>query len=207
MTDLGLAQAHPWALLATADLDALGRSWALLVDARIRVARVVLAADDGVKAWRPNPQPVSGTGAGTADPEPAAAAELDYLHALEARASEAVDQTRWIALDALGEVPDSWTGTRTALARLNANQARSCIAWLKPADAAIRRALQLVDDVTPARGNPECPACTVRLMRVRAASRLIVCTAGCRCQGDTCPCGMPVRDRGAPHIWTPGETN
>ena len=194
---------HPWALLAIAELESLGRSWTSLAAARVRVARQAQALDDGLKAWRPNPQQVSGGGpSSSVEARTAAGAELDYLHGLEGRASEAVDQCRWLVLDALKTLPESWETTRRAFGRLRASEARSCIAWLKPPDAAIRKALQLGEDLDIAAGNPDCPVCTVRLIRVRPASGLIVCTAGCRCAGDACVCGMLVKERGAPHIWT-----
>lgn len=192
----------PWALLAIAELDALHTAWNHLAAARVRVARQALVVDDGLKAWRPNPQQVSGSGSGSGESRSAAGSELDYLIGLEARASEAVDQCRWLVLDALKTLPPDWDATRTLFARLRPPEARSCIAWLTPADTAIRRALYLPDDERPVPGNPDCPVCTVRLIRVRPASGLIVCTAGCRCAGEACVCGMLVKERGAPHIWT-----
>lgn len=196
---------HPWALTAIADLDALKASWTALAAARVRVAHIALEEAAPVQAWRPRVQ-VSGGGGPSETPTVveggAAYAELAYIQDLEGRASHAVDQTRWIILDALGILPESWDTTRTLYAHLPANAARSCTAWLRPPDQTIRKALHLGDDLTLAPGNPDCPVCTVRLIRQRPASGLIVCDAGCRCTGDTCPCRMPVRDRGAPHIWT-----
>lgn len=194
---------HPWALLAIADLAALHTAWEHLTAARVRVARTAIEEAAPVQAWRPKIQVSGGGGPSTVDSitSTAAAAELDYLHRLEAEASNAVDQARWIALEAFGEVPGSWDTTTAAIGCLDGPHARAALAWITPVNARIRKALHLGDDQALIPGNPECPYCTVRLMRTRTASGLVQCTADCRCLGDPCGCRMPVRDRGAPHLW------
>jgi hypothetical protein len=73
-------------------------------------------------------------------------------------------------------------------------------------DAAARVALRVDRTRERLRGNPPCPGCGERLLRVESAcppaARVVVCTAGCQCTGQqTCPCGMPVRTEWAPHVW------
>jgi len=51
----------------------------------------------------------------------------------------------------------------------------------------------------------DCPACGVRLLQLHDAGPrdrwTITCGTGCTCTGNGCPCRMPVREQGAPHIW------
>lgn len=195
-----MGEVHPWALLTTADLAALRTAWAHLAAARQRVAAT---SSSIVQAWRPTIIVTGGAGPTSTPPARGntTAAEDAYLRGLEDQAANAVDQTRWIVLDAVGELPADWDTTQALIGGLRGSHARAALAWITPVNARIRKALQLDDDQTPIRGNPECPHCTVRLLRTRTASGLIQCTAGCRCIGDPCTCRMPVRERGAPHLW------
>ena len=76
---------------------------------------------------------------------------------------------------------------------------------LQHLDGKVRDRLNLGPDLTHVPG--ECPACHARgvlYAHTTDPARPIVCGAGCRCAGDGCPCGMPVRAEGVEHIWGPG---
>lgn len=54
-------------------------------------------------------------------------------------------------------------------------------------------------------GNPPCPCCDQRMLRVETSGPrdtwVITCGARCVCAGDECPCGMGTRVPGVRHIW------
>lgn len=201
---------HPWHLHATAALLSLHAALTHLAAAQERVARVRWRLTDGVQAWRPNSVLVAGGGGiandggllAAASRDNPAAPEAAYLASLAERALEGVDGARWLIFAAIRQMPHDWDSTRQAISLVDPGTARAMLAWLRPPDDAVRKALHLDRDEAPILpANPECPNCTVRLLRLRPASGMVVCTAGCRCRGDGCPCGMLVREQGVPHIW------
>lgn len=79
---------------------------------------------------------------------------------------------------------------------------------LAQADARLRSVIGLDADRLAPPLAPECPACGLRRLRIQhsapdSARWTIVCTSGggCRCLGEDCSCGMPVRERRVRHIW------
>ena len=65
--------------------------------------------------------------------------------------------------------------------------------------------LRLVRPHMPMPGNPPCPCCDQRMLRVETsgprASWAVTCGTGCVCAGDRCPCGMDIGVSGARHVW------
>lgn len=78
--------------------------------------------------------------------------------------------------------------------------------WVAEADQRIRHELGLPPDEQTLPGNPRCPSCRQRLLRVQTSAPdptawTATCGASCACLGDRCRCGMPTRIAGVEHIW------
>lgn len=204
---------HPHQLHATANLWALRRSWPHLQ--RAQAAAVAADAESGdagtLQAWRAG----SGRMAASYDGiltavlnRPAAATATHYGRIME-RAREHVFQAYWLAVSDLGRGLDGHgqlARVAAAIAHVRPATARDIAAELAVADMAIRRALQLLPDQWPLPTSPPCPCCGMRMLRVQVANPdsaawTVVCTAGCRCVGEACRCGMIVQEQGVAHIW------
>lgn len=99
---------------------------------------------------------------------------------------------------------DAWLTMAIAHAPLDTGL--EVIGILDAADAQVRAALRVDRQRQAVPGNPPCPSCGVRILRTETAATdqttwAVVCTAGCRCKGTTCPCRMATRVRGVRHIW------
>lgn len=124
-----------------------------------------------------------------------------------------VDQARWLATSALRQQGMPLGPALAALTRvigdLDPATAAEVGRYLDHADQAARRYLRIDTDHLPLPGNPKCPVCGVRMLRARrsnpdSSAWPVICAAGCVCTGNTCPCGMTVRQKQAVHIWPAG---
>lgn len=182
--------------------------------AQAALARIAQAADDDRAArWEtvaaggrpdtPSPMPVRPA---LLDAQRTADVDVDTAFWITASATRAHPLLRhdptWDVVGAgrlgyvLAALPGCDPGTAYAVAGL-----------LRHADRAVRRAAGLGDpEAIPVPGNPACPSCSTRMLRIQTSSTrtgdwTVVCGAGCRCDGPHCACGMPTRARGARHIW------
>lgn len=204
----------PHQLHALAALWSVHRAWTELRHAR-RAAASAAAEDDDrgtLQAWRPG---VGRRGAPAGDQLAGAAlgsattATAGHYQQLAERVRLDIAQTVWLAASELGHTPAGATMVEQlagSIPQLGVRTCRDITSWLTGTDRAIRRALDLPPDLRRLPGNPACPVCTVRMLRVQAsaddtAQWTVVCTVPCRCSGEGCPCGMPVRVRGVAHIW------
>jgi hypothetical protein len=202
----GLARVlHPHQLHALAAMHSLRVAWQRLREAQRTVATTT--AVDTVQAWRPRTMVSGGgfsvSGLDTAVLDSLPAAEGRYLAEVVDQVEGDVRQARWLALSDLATLPGTAAAAIESVAPMTA---RDIAGWLRNADKRIRRVLLLEPDVSPVQGDPACPVCTVRMLRVQHSAPdhrdwTIVCGIACRCSGDTCPCDMDIRERGAPHIW------
>jgi hypothetical protein len=154
-----------------------------------------------------------------ASPAPVRAELLDA----ERVALEAVVDAAWLVASALRRRPllvygaawalwraDEWSRAtaylRLALPHCPPAGARDALEVLDSADAAVRSATRLDRPRRLVPGNPPCPRCHQRMLRIetsapRRSDRVVVCTARCSCRGEDCTCGMEVRAAGVRHIW------
>jgi hypothetical protein len=101
-----------------------------------------------------------------------------------------------------------WTWMVTVLPVTRPGIAEAVGITLADADARVRAVCGIEPDRIALPLAPECPACGVRRLRVQnsapnSARWTVVCaSAGCRCTGTDCACGMDVRVRGVGHIWS-----
>ncbi len=118
-------------------------------------------------------------------------------------------------LEHLGHMAGCWPDTvgdpleriRAAIGVMRPAVAARTGEALEHLDGKIRRRLGILPDLAPVPGNPPCPSCRLQMLRVQTSAPnpgdwTVICTAGCTCRGPECPCGMPVRESGVPHIWT-----
>jgi len=210
---------HPLNLHAIAALWSLRHAWTVADHALAMAYRAASEDDDHgtLQAWRPAGEGGRG-GGGHADTigeivimgDPTSGAANHYAR-LGNIAHENVAQARWLVASELGVPRDSIRNVAqlaAALVAIKPATAREITQWLAEADRMIRRSLQLEPALGAIVGNPECPACTVRLLQLQTAAPngadwTVVCGAGCRCRGAACGCGMPVRADGVLHIWIP----
>ncbi|MFG1847794.1 hypothetical protein [Micromonospora carbonacea] len=198
---------HPSNQHAAANCWSLRRAWAALRDAN--------TSDDGdagtIRSWRPG---TGGHGSGHGDPLAEAVVAGLTSSTRHARTVDTirdnVDQARWLATSALRHtgmpVGPALAALTGVIDDLDPATAHEVARYLDRADTAARRALHLGDDHLPLPGNPRCPACGVRMLRARRSNPdttawPVICAAGCRCTGNTCGCGMPVKARNVDHIW------
>jgi hypothetical protein len=197
---------HPHVLHATAALWSLRRSWALL-----RTAAQDHADADGYSlpsAWHPGSRS-SGAGDGFATAVLTATSTSSHYTRLTEQVTEQAAQARWLVVSALRDrahTGPSLAVVAAGLPHVDPATAGDISRHLGQADTAIRRTLRIQPDHWPLPGNPPCPLCGVRLLRVQvspsdSADWTVVCTAGCRCRGDRCPCGMAITAQGVRHIW------
>lgn len=203
---------HPHVLHATTALWSLRRSWPQLERAqKAAEAAAAETQDHGtLQAWRPG----SGHSGGPHDPllaavlDPPESRTVAWLADLAERVRQHAEQARWLALSNLRRQPDgnSLLGQiHTALSHVDPLTARDIAQELGAADRAIRRALRIPPQEWPI-WTPACPVCGLRQLHVQTAAPdssewTVICRGGCRCLGDGCPCGMPIRERGVVHIW------
>lgn len=101
---------------------------------------------------------------------------------------------------------DSWDRRAADLADTTPGLAATIGQLLSQVDARVRAVCGVGPDRWPVPLSPPCPSCGIRRLRVQhsppdSRAWTLVCAAGCRCAGDTCPCGMPVLEAGVAHIW------
>jgi hypothetical protein len=190
----------PYNLHAIAALWSLAQAWPMLLTARTH-------AYTTIQAWRPIIQVSGGAGPSSRPPS----SDLDhsrasYLDQLYEDGLWSLQQGRWLLLSAGLGCPTTWDGYAKLIGLAPWRTAMDIRLWLASTDDAIRRGLGLLPDLWTLPANPACPHCGVRLLRVQrsapdSADWTIVCTAGCRCRGVGCPCGMLERVEGVGHIW------
>lgn len=202
---------NPYVLHATAALWSLAQAWPLLLSAR---QHALAAATDRsyIQAWRPTAGRMGSAG-GVFDEALFAAANNDtdggtrwYYERLYQDGLWSLQQGRFLLASAGLRQPATWAEYAGQIGRCDWRTAMDIKLWLASTDQVIRKALQLTPDLWTLPANPPCPSCGVRLMRVQrsapdSAAWTVVCTAGCRCRGDGCPCGMLERVQGVGHIW------
>lgn len=204
---------HPDQLHAHAALWSLLDAWPKLEAATIAAgAAERINGDRGtLQAWRPG-SGVHSTGHGDALLDaviryngPAAA------NPYAERAVRTTETLRWITLTLLGVFATSAQDSIRTLLRLDLlpGHARNIAAWITDEDRAVRRLLGERDDRRDVPGLP-CPHCgTAGSLVLRVAAprehRVVVCGAGCICDGPGCGCGMGIEDQGVAHIWTTTE--
>ena len=108
------------------------------------------------------------------------------------------------------EMPAPAGYLRIALPHAAPTIAREVAGILNAADLRVRTATHMPRPLAMLPGNPACPGCGQRMLRVETTAPdrtlwAVVCAARCVCAGDDCPCGMPVRERGCPHVWSIGD--
>jgi hypothetical protein len=122
----------------------------------------------------------------------------DLVDRLDRRLTWIADQVRpSTGLDPivriLAAVQTAQPGTAAGIARHLADED----AWIRIA-LVLPPGRQLIPGV-------DCPACQVRQLYVQTAApvdaQTVICSAGCLCTGDGCPCGMAVQVVGVAHIW------
>ena len=204
--------AHPAELHARASLASLAVARDQLVVAAQRATSAAADfADLGtIQAWRP------GTGGSPAGDrrEPILEALLTHgtrraQFTAEAERLQRVHETLiWLVriLIGHGRAVDPLAILLLHVPDLSPSAAATVTMWVDEQDQAARKLLGEPDDRVPIPG-VACPACEmagVLAYRTSAprAEQVIVCTAGCECRGEDCPCGMPVRAAGVVHIWT-----
>ncbi|MFI5833198.1 hypothetical protein ACIA5A_05925 [Micromonospora sp. NPDC051300] len=196
---------HPATLWAASNCWSLRRAWAAARNTNTSDTR------DGIRS------PVYGTrtsSGGHGDPTgDHIAADVDH-HTNTARTIDEVranvDQAWWLLASATRDTPMPTGPALAVMSRLipacDPATAHEVTGYLDRADRALRRTLRLGDDHWPIPENPACPACGVRMLRARtsnpdSAQWPVICAAGCLCIGETCPCGMDVRQKRTVHIW------
>lgn len=129
-------------------------------------------------------------------------AKFDLLELIGEAAAErydnALDEATLLDLRRL-PIPD-------ALRELDPWRATVAAETLRRADRAVRGACRIPERVTPYEGL--CPGCgTYGLVwetaAVDSAQWTVLCGYGCRCGGEACGCGLPVRVAGSAHRWEP----
>lgn len=197
---------HPWTLHATTALWSVRRSTAALHQC---IASAALDAADGLHGQTYGSRhAVGGHGDGITTGLAQLGQAAHWRH-VDARAREHITQACWLARSDTGQPRDGrdlHAYLADALPAANPATARDIADHLTAADAAIRRTLRVGPDHWPLPANPPCPTCGVRMLRAvtsAPASRdwTVVCTAGCRCAGNDCPCGMDQPTDRVPHIW------
>ena len=180
---------HPWTLLAVA------AGWSLR---RAAVELFRVGPPDGDHGTLRSTAASTGrSGGGHADPIGTAVLRGTsgaYARLLD-QVAEDITAARWLCRSD----PDRRPST-----------ARDAYAHLAAADKRIRAALHMPPDHLPMIGNPPCPGCGTRLLRIWTSApdprdHVVICTADCRCT-NSCGCGMDVRESGAPHVWSGDST-
>lgn len=195
---------------------------AMLAEARARSLRASLAAlhravlhpqtvDDGHSPLR-SPTPSIGRGhGGHSDPVGLyVIGSTGTGHATsryQTLAASTSDLLAWICTSTFREPThgDQLDAITAALPMLPPAAAHAIGQWLDDADQRIRQALGMEPDQTNTRG--ACPACHRRLLRTLNATadpqtHVTICASeACRCQGEGCPCRMPIQPAGAVHVW------
>ncbi|WP_025620787.1 hypothetical protein [Salinispora cortesiana] len=101
-------------------------------------------------------------------------------------------------------VADPLQRIRQHIPAMQPGTAAALTALLRKLDGRARRVLRVGPDRDPLRG-VACPACHCRHMHVQTSGPqyawTVVCSAGCRCVGQGCGCGMPGAVEGVAHIW------
>jgi hypothetical protein len=187
---------------------------------RTRTALAAMGVLLRQERWdREHGQAPAGTAPGGASPAPVRAELLDA----PALAMDAVVDAAWILASHLRRRPllvygyawrhasqsSEWGAAhlylRTAMQFAAPAVAGEICGLLEGADCAVRSALRIARDRRQVPGNPPCPCCGQRLLRIDTAPPrpewTVTCTAGCRCTGEGCPCGMPAQVEQAPHVW------
>lgn len=194
---------NPYVLHATAALWSLAQAWPLLLSARDHAYE----AGTTIQAWRPIIQVTGGAGPASRPPglggDNSHAAYLDRLYV---DGLWSLQQGRFLLASAGLRQPATWAEYAGQIGRCDWRTAMDIKLWLASTDEVIRKALQLQPDLWTLPTNPPCPCCSVRLLRVHraapdSAAWTVICSAGCRCSGDGCPCGMLVPVQGVGHIW------
>ncbi|MEV2236685.1 hypothetical protein [Micromonospora sp. NPDC049891] len=191
---------HPHNLAAAANCWSLRRSWAVWRDTNSS------DTNDGLRSTTYGHR----GGGGHSDPVADTADTTTRRNHLAEQVREHVDNARWLATSALRHtgmpIGPALAALTNVIDHLDPATAHDVSHHIHQADTAIRRALRLGDDWWPLPGNPKCPGCGTRMLRARTsnpnrAAWPIICTAGCRCTGNTCPCPAVTKFRGTPHIW------
>ncbi len=128
---------------------------------------------------------------------------VDHLGRL---AESATSTLAWLAQHTAPGPGDPAARLTAAIPTLPPSTAAHIAQWAVEADQRIRRELALPPDEQPLPGNPRCPSCRQRLLRVHTAAPdptawTATCGAYCACLGNQCRCGMPTRVAGVEHIW------
>lgn len=198
---------HPHALHALTALWSLRSALAVLDDA-IRAAAEERTHDDGIRSPSVGTRHPSGL---PSDPVAAAALLSGGLGGgigdpYERLRNAIAGTIRWLAGRAAPGPGDPLGRLIAAASTLPPAAAGHIAAWTAECDGRIRRALYLPPDEQALPGNPPCPACRVRLLRVRTSAPdrsawTAMCGGRCICTGQGCTCGMPVLAAGSEHIW------
>lgn len=165
-------------------------------------ARTVAAAS-AIQAWRPvigragsggHGDPASRAAVGTVEPE--------VRDGRLARLATSTTATlRWLADRLRLAHPGDPLGALTAAAPgLRPTTAGHLTRWLDEADHRIREHLDLDPHGRPIVG-ARCPRCARRQLVAHPEARTVTCLPACVCTGPDCPCQMPTRATGVPHIW------
>jgi hypothetical protein len=198
---------HPAHLIAHANLVSLDIALRQLAGAMRRVTVAIrISGDRGtIKAWAPatGPAPVGGHGDPVGDAILHATTVTD--HPLAERYRNSVATVCWIAAKVL--TPEQSNGQppmrrlRDHLAGLTPATATELTKWVTEEDRKIRFDLNMWHGGVHLPG-VRCPACNHVALTARGDSGFVTCqNETCLCAGDTCPCAMPIRATGYPHIW------
>lgn len=200
---------YPQRLHALANLWSLRAIWPHLAQAAHN-AQNAQGVDRGtVQAWRPGSGVHSGR---TGDQILDAILRNDDANTnpYADRLQRATQTVLWLAAKLLPpDVPNVAEALReltAAVDDLRPAQAIDLALWTGAEDRAIRQLLRERPDHEPLSGL-RCPYCdTAGALAIRSSppplERPTICTAGCTCDGEGCPCGMDNPTEGVPHIWT-----
>ncbi len=221
---------HPHVLHALAALWSLHRAQQLLAEHRDAVALAaprrttstrqrtlaeLTAMDTLLRQERPDRFRLAGARV-AASPAPAPVAVLDALRdadrtladtaALLAHVHRHRPLLRWTRDWDQPAYAGRWVWLIAAASVAPHGIAREIHALVDPVDARARAITGHGPDLWRLPLSPPCPACGLRLLRVHTSppdSRrwAVVCGSACRCGGEDCGCGMPVREARVRHIW------
>lgn len=192
----------PRHLHAVANLRSLRQSVDRL---RLAAASEEIGASDGIQGWRPQTGRSSG-GHGDSVSSTALADICPRPNPWAGLLVRVGSTLGWLTSRVGAPAGrDRIEGLELVLPRLAAPVAWDLARWVADLDREVRAAVEMYREDRPVPTNPPCPACGLQLLRMRVALAAkdwdVVCGVPCLCAGEGCPCGMPVRPIGVPHIW------
>jgi hypothetical protein len=152
-------------------------------------------------------------------PAPVRPELLDLARTGAGRLAQALEDAAWIVASTRRNDPLRMPDGRTVSVAASPSEAylRAALPGTPPETAAevlgvLERfatgcwgTLHLDPPSMPLPGNPPCPCCEMRMLRVRCvgprSAWTVVCAAGCTCAGTDCWCGMDELMPGTRHVW------